>query len=336
MSPGAIVVLLLSVVSAPDAAITAIGPLSRNFDYPHPVKFLELEDQRQELRLAYLDVAPARPSGQVALLLHGKNSSAAYWAPTIAALTARGFRVVAPDAVGFGKSSKPAAYQQSLAGRAPAPGAGLPRLQQGAAGVPDGQCAGRGCGPAVAPRAGAGLESSGEAGATASSAGRSIPSVQLGGSLAGKESSSTLSTAIFMATMWVRSASAPAPAGWPLGVCRRRVQLGHQLGAGHVAKGVAHQRLHHGPVGTGVQHHPHPAAGAHVGAGERSDRDRRRSGRPGGPAAGAARPPDGRRHGGGRPAWRRPCPCRRTRWARRATASRWPRGTPGRSFANGR
>jgi pimeloyl-ACP methyl ester carboxylesterase len=44
-------------------------------------------------------------------LLHGKNFSAAYWEPTIRALTDRGFRVIAPDQIGFGKSTKPASYQ---------------------------------------------------------------------------------------------------------------------------------------------------------------------------------------------------------------------------------
>jgi pimeloyl-ACP methyl ester carboxylesterase len=30
-----------------------------------------------------------------------------YWAPTIAGLTQAGYRVIAPDQIGFGKSSKP-------------------------------------------------------------------------------------------------------------------------------------------------------------------------------------------------------------------------------------
>lgn len=45
------------------------------------------------------------------VLLHGKNFCAATWESAIAALTERGFRVVAPDQIGFCKSSKPERYQ---------------------------------------------------------------------------------------------------------------------------------------------------------------------------------------------------------------------------------
>ena len=61
--------------------------------------------------MAYVLAEPAEPNGRTVLLLHGKNFSAAYWEPTIRALLGQGFRVVAPDQIGFGKSSKPAAYQ---------------------------------------------------------------------------------------------------------------------------------------------------------------------------------------------------------------------------------
>jgi proline iminopeptidase len=40
-------------------------------------------------------------------LLHGRNFPSSYWEPTIKALTAAGYRVVVPDQIGFGKSSKP-------------------------------------------------------------------------------------------------------------------------------------------------------------------------------------------------------------------------------------
>ena len=61
-----------------------------------------------------MDVAAARPNGRTVVLLHGKNFSGAYWAPTVKALTAEGYRVVVPDQIGFGKSSKPASYQFSF------------------------------------------------------------------------------------------------------------------------------------------------------------------------------------------------------------------------------
>jgi pimeloyl-ACP methyl ester carboxylesterase len=44
----------------------------------------------------------------VVVLLHGRNFPASYWAPVIKVLTGAGYRVVVPDQIGFGKSSKPA------------------------------------------------------------------------------------------------------------------------------------------------------------------------------------------------------------------------------------
>jgi pimeloyl-ACP methyl ester carboxylesterase len=93
-----------------------LDPELTTYAYPFPVAFHDLTSQRQVVRMAYLDVAPTgAPNGRTALLLHGKNFSAAYWAPTIRALAAAGFRVIAPDQVGFGKSTKPEHYQFSFA-----------------------------------------------------------------------------------------------------------------------------------------------------------------------------------------------------------------------------
>ncbi len=84
------------------------------YPYPFPVQFLELASQQETVRMAYMDVAPAQPNGHTVLLLHGKNFPASTWEPTIRFLTARGYRVIAPDQIGFGKSSKPARYQYSF------------------------------------------------------------------------------------------------------------------------------------------------------------------------------------------------------------------------------
>jgi pimeloyl-ACP methyl ester carboxylesterase len=95
-------------------ATAAFDPELTNYQYPFPVKFFEAETQGQKLRMAYMDVAASKPDGRAVVLLHGKNFSGAYWAKTITALSARGFRVIAPDQIGFGKSSKPASYQFSF------------------------------------------------------------------------------------------------------------------------------------------------------------------------------------------------------------------------------
>ena len=57
-----------------------------------------------------MDVKPTGPAnGRAVLLLHGRNFPSSYWEPTIKALAAAGYRVVVPDQIGFGKSSKPLA-----------------------------------------------------------------------------------------------------------------------------------------------------------------------------------------------------------------------------------
>lgn len=98
-------------VAAPDAGL---DPELTNFEYPRPVQFFPLKSQQQEMRMAYLRVVPTNPNGRTVLLLHGKNFSAASWEPTIRALVREGFEVLAPDQIGFGKSSKPESYQFSF------------------------------------------------------------------------------------------------------------------------------------------------------------------------------------------------------------------------------
>lgn len=95
----------------PTEKAPAYGPELEGFDYPFPVQHFTFTSQRQSLQMAYLDVRPDHPNGQTAVLLHGKNFCAATWEPTIKDLVAAGYRVIAPDQIGFCKSSKPAAYQ---------------------------------------------------------------------------------------------------------------------------------------------------------------------------------------------------------------------------------
>ena len=74
----------------------------------YPVRYFSLKVESQDLRIAYRDVAPAAaPNGKAVLLLHGKNFSGFYWEPTIEFLVQRGYRVIAPDQLGFGFSSRP-------------------------------------------------------------------------------------------------------------------------------------------------------------------------------------------------------------------------------------
>jgi len=92
----------------------AYGPELEGFDYAFPVQRFELESQRQKLHMSYLDVRPRESNGHTAVLLHGKNFCAGTWESTIRELTQAGYRVVAPDQIGFCKSSKPERYQYSF------------------------------------------------------------------------------------------------------------------------------------------------------------------------------------------------------------------------------
>jgi pimeloyl-ACP methyl ester carboxylesterase len=101
-------VVLFAALSSPSARAEAMGIALEGFSYPYPVHFMPLTLEGEDLRLAYMDVGPLGPSnGRTVVLLHGRNFPSSYWEPTIKALTEAGYRVVAPDQIGFGKSSKP-------------------------------------------------------------------------------------------------------------------------------------------------------------------------------------------------------------------------------------
>jgi len=101
-------VLALTLFGLAARAAEPVGIALENWPYPYPVSFLELSVQGQPLRQAYMDVAPSgKANGRVALLFHGRNFPASYWKDVIAGLTQDGYRVIATDQIGFGKSSKP-------------------------------------------------------------------------------------------------------------------------------------------------------------------------------------------------------------------------------------
>lgn len=99
-------------VSARDVAL---GADLERFAYPAPVHWFGADSQGARVRMAYLDVPPsATPNGTTVVLFHGKNFCAATWYDTARRLAAAGYRVIAPDQIGFCKSSKPAGYQYSF------------------------------------------------------------------------------------------------------------------------------------------------------------------------------------------------------------------------------
>ena len=75
--------------------------------YSFTPNYMEIDDSDGgQLRIHYLDEGPS--DGQVVLLMHGEPSWSYLYRKMIPVLTAKGFRVLAPDLPGFGRSDKPA------------------------------------------------------------------------------------------------------------------------------------------------------------------------------------------------------------------------------------
>ena len=103
-----------TIVLAQDKKLTASDLMLENIQYPFPVSEIALKIQGQDLKMAYMDLKPTKPNGKTVVLLHGKNFCAAYWEQTANDLAKEGYRVIMPDQIGFGKSSKPTNIQYSF------------------------------------------------------------------------------------------------------------------------------------------------------------------------------------------------------------------------------
>jgi pimeloyl-ACP methyl ester carboxylesterase len=89
-------------------ALPALGICLEEYEYPHAVQFFGVTSDLQSLKMAYMDVPPAgEPNGQTVVLFHGKAFGCYYFENVIEALAGAGYRVVAPDQLGWGKSPKP-------------------------------------------------------------------------------------------------------------------------------------------------------------------------------------------------------------------------------------
>jgi pimeloyl-ACP methyl ester carboxylesterase len=106
--------LAVACASASDEIPERFGTRLEEVNYPFPLQLFRFESQGEALEMAYMDVAPEKPNGRSVLLLHGKNFNGYYWESTARALLAAGYRVVIPDQIGFGKSTKPTHYQFSF------------------------------------------------------------------------------------------------------------------------------------------------------------------------------------------------------------------------------
>jgi|AntAceMinimDraft_5_1070358.scaffolds.fasta_scaffold06952_2 haloalkane dehalogenase len=79
-------------------------------DYPFKPNYLQVDDSEGgELRIHYLDEGAL--DGDLVLLLHGQPAWSYLYRLMIPPLVEAGFRVIAPDLVGFGRSDKPTQLQ---------------------------------------------------------------------------------------------------------------------------------------------------------------------------------------------------------------------------------
>jgi pimeloyl-ACP methyl ester carboxylesterase len=119
------IMLLASVVLAPAIAAaqgrgqgapavptpTDVKPVSITCEecpYPYPSSYLSFTTYGQDVRMAYMDVAPqGTPNGHTVVILHGNNFAGFYFGNMAEALRKEGFRVIIPDQLGYGRSSKP-------------------------------------------------------------------------------------------------------------------------------------------------------------------------------------------------------------------------------------
>lgn len=97
--------------SPPHAPPADWGPVSLNleeFEYPFPVNYMNFRVYNQDVRLAYMDVAPTgRSNGRTVIFHHGGLYYGWYWEAQVKALAEEGYRVIVKDRLGWGKSSKP-------------------------------------------------------------------------------------------------------------------------------------------------------------------------------------------------------------------------------------
>lgn len=80
-------------------------------DFPFAPHYIEIDDpDLGALRVHYVDEGPR--DGHVVVLLHGQATWSYSYRKMIPVLVAAGYRVIAPDFIGFGRSDKPADWEQ--------------------------------------------------------------------------------------------------------------------------------------------------------------------------------------------------------------------------------
>ncbi|MGI4876751.1 MAG: haloalkane dehalogenase [Janthinobacterium lividum] len=92
----------MDILRTPDERFTGLADYA--FE-PHYKTIIDADGN--SLRLHYLDEGPR--DGKIVLLMHGEPSWSYLYRKFVPLLTVHGYRVIAPDLIGFGRSDKPAA-----------------------------------------------------------------------------------------------------------------------------------------------------------------------------------------------------------------------------------
>ena len=92
----------MNILRTPDSRFSSLP------DWPFASQYTDITDTAtgQVLRMAYVDEGPR--DGRTVLLLHGEPSWSYLYRHMIPKLVTAGYRVLAPDLIGFGRSDKPA------------------------------------------------------------------------------------------------------------------------------------------------------------------------------------------------------------------------------------
>jgi pimeloyl-ACP methyl ester carboxylesterase len=111
-----VVVLVPAITSAQTAGAAAAAPTDvkpgsitcEDVAYPYASSYLPLTLYGQDVRIEFMDVAPlGQANGHTVVLFHGNNFAGFYFGTLIDAIRKEGFRVIVPDQIGYGRSSKP-------------------------------------------------------------------------------------------------------------------------------------------------------------------------------------------------------------------------------------
>lgn len=110
------ILLVLLAVACSNKQEPNLDKRLKTYKYPYKTKLYKYLSQTQKVEMAYMLVEPEeeKSNGKNVVLMHGKNFSGAYWGETAQDLADKGYRVLIPDQIGFGRSSKPIQHQYSF------------------------------------------------------------------------------------------------------------------------------------------------------------------------------------------------------------------------------